>query len=151
MNVRDAFRLKTWASAGGEFGARRQGPGQPRATLAGRAVGPTRPAPDGGRKGIWKEGSLGSAWTGVSLLACKPSRPPAAQTLTAAQSTEGKWGCTPGAPLGAGAAVGSQGAPATCELQDRVTPRTHTPLHPGTGGRARPASTVPLSEKQKCS
>lgn len=101
------------------------------------------------RTGIWKAGRSGS---GRMACPCSPASPHVLtpQTPDSRSQHRGEWRpCTPGTPRGLGAAVSSPGRPATYEPQDRVTPRAHSPLHPGTGGPALPASTVPPSEKQR--
>lgn len=75
--------------------------------FAGKPVCPPCIPADDGLEGIRKEGSLGSAWNGMSLLTCEPSRPHVLTSHrkhgTAARSPEdGGKGCSRGSPGRAG-------------------------------------------------
>lgn len=124
MNVRHAFHLTAWTSAGEKVRSPRSGPRQRKAIFTGKAEGRPR--------------CSRLSRSGSARMAC-PCSPASPHVLTpqmpdSRSQHRGEWRrCTLGTPRGLGAAVGSPGPPATCELQDRVTPHAHSPLHPGTG------------------
>lgn len=97
MNVRHAFYLTAWASAGGEVRSPLSGPWQRRAIFTGKAEGPARTAADSAAQAFGRRGARGQeGWRVPAHLQALTSSH--RRLLTAAHSTEGNGDPAPQGP-----------------------------------------------------